>query len=76
MDNLTEGFACRSGKDKCRFYVTSVSSCIEVLSMTYLLRDIKFAESNTILDLRDKVLEVHRLIRALAKSIQDKNENQ
>ncbi len=45
MNNIAEGFGRSSEKEFIRFLEMSSASCIEILSMTYILEDLNFLQT-------------------------------
>src|SRR5256885_609440 len=52
MNNIVEGFGRMSEKEFIRFLEMSSASCIEVLSMSYILEDLNYLPLEKISDLR------------------------
>jgi len=54
MNNIAEGFSRYHKKETIRFYDISQSSATEVKSISYVLEDLEYLESNDIKEMREK----------------------
>ena len=72
MNNIAEGCTRRSEKETFRFLNISIASCAEVISMTYHLEDIQFLDNDKLNDIRDKAIELSKMINGLANYVKTK----
>jgi four helix bundle protein len=72
MNNIAEGYTRRSEKETFRFLNISIASCAEVISMTYHLEDIRFLDNDKLNDIRDKAIELSKMINGLANYVKTK----
>jgi four helix bundle protein len=69
MNNIAEGFGRSSRREFIRFLDIAQSSALEVKSMTYILDDLSYVDSNVSSSIRAKA-EAKKIIRGLIHSLQ------
>lgn len=73
MNNIAEGFGRYSDKEFVRFLGIAQSSAQEVLSMTYVLLDLKYIDRETVEELQNRTNNAKNLILGLIKYLKNKN---
>ncbi len=73
MNNIAEGFGRDSNREFARFLDISQSSCMEVKSITYVLEDLNYLPSSTVLAIREKADEVKGLTRGLIRHLKSEH---
>ena len=73
MNNIAEGFGRKHSKEMSRYLEFSTASCLEVESMTYLIERLKIFEIDTIVSIREKVVETYKVTSGFAKSIKERD---
>lgn len=74
MNNIAEGFSRFHRKEFIHFLDIAQSSAAEVKSMTYILEDIDYINSEEAILLRNKSDQTQKLVRALIKYLSTKKE--
>ena len=73
MNNIAEGFARFSFKEKVRYFEIAQSSANEVKSMLYLIEDLSYVELKTLEVLHQKVDVCQKQIWGLIKYLRRRN---
>src|SRR5690606_4074729 len=73
MNNIAEGFGRYHDRDKVKFYNIAQSSAMEVLSMTYVLSDLKYLPDDRIESIADKANDARNLTLGLIRHINGRN---
>jgi len=74
MNNIAEGFARFSNKEKIRFLDIASSSCSEVRSMLYVLNDLEYLSKADLNLLYIQAEKTQKLTLGLLRSIKAKGE--
>ncbi len=69
--NIAEGSTRQSRRDKARFYEISYGSLIEVLNQLILAMDLAFLSKDQLVEVREMIEEVSRMLNALHRSAKD-----
>lgn len=72
MNNIAEGFGRLSEKEFIRFLEMSSASCIEILSMTYILEDLNFLQIEKTTELRNLANDTKNITLGLIRYLRNK----
>lgn len=71
--NIAEGFGRSTGKDKGHFYTISKGSLFELRSQYYIAKDLCYIKEQEISNIKEKIIEVEKLISGLINNAPDKH---
>jgi four helix bundle protein len=71
--NIAEGFSRNGTKDKVQFYAIALGSLTETLSHAYICNDLGFMTTKDLQLLEERVINIHKMINGLIKSVQRRN---
>lgn len=69
MSNIAEGFERNSRREFARFLTIARGSLGEVRSQLYMARDLEYVTEEQFVQLRDRCMEVKRMLVALRRSL-------
>lgn len=67
--NIAEGNSKNSDKEKLRYISIAYGSLMEVLNHYYILKDLHLIDNNTFDELKEKIVEISKMLNALKKSV-------
>jgi len=67
MNNIAEGFSRYHSNEFIRFLDFAKGSASEVLSMLYIIEDLRFAEKDEIYEIREQAIKTRKLILGLMR---------
>ena len=67
--NIAEGFSRRSPKEKIQFYSMSLGSLTELQNQCIISQDIKYIAESDVQKILPRVIEIHKMLNGLIKSI-------
>lgn len=73
MNNIAEGHGRISKKENMRFLDIAIASCIEVESMTYLLRDLNMIDSENLELYQTQVLKTKKLTKGYIRYLRNRS---
>jgi four helix bundle protein len=67
-NNIAEGFSRSSGKDKAKFYYTSLGSLTEVQNQLLVAKDLSYLSKQGFEQIAEQTIVVNKLLSGLIKS--------
>lgn len=69
MNNVAEGFGRKGDKELTRYLKIAKGSCMEVRSMSYAAKDLKYLADNDVVDLFDLTVRIEQSLLRFIQAI-------